>query len=184
MVGLRLQSEWHLERARLLRQLCNQLQLGCALLGERQRDRRVLPAPKGSADGKPEHFPTLSEKELRAVAAAYLAEEHLLIPAEEGRRIVREEELLTPADEAAWVAKLPSDVMVLLRHVAKAAAEGGLDLSKKEWRPRPSGFFTASGPPPTGTTQEGEEQASWMTFKLPDGAAWYALPLPTEEPKK
>ena len=97
---------------------------------------------------------------------------------------MREEELLTPADEAAWVAKLPSDVMVLLRHVAKAAAEGGLDLAKKEWRPRPSGFFTASGPPPTGTTQEGEEQASWMTFKLPDGAAWYALPLPTEEPKK
>ena len=75
MVGLRLQNEWHLERARLLRQLCAQLQRGCTLLGERQRDRRVRPAPKGSADGKPEHFPTLSEKELRAIAAAYLVED-------------------------------------------------------------------------------------------------------------
>ena len=174
MVGLRLQSNWHLERARLLRQLCRQLQLGCVLLGERQRGRRVRPAPKGSADGTPEHFPTLSELELRAIAAAYLAEEHLLVVAEEGRRIVREEALLTAADDAAWVAKLPSDVMVLLRHVAKAAAEGGLDLSKKEWRPRPSRFFTASGPPPAGNNEG--EQPSWMTFKLPDGSAWLALP--------
>ena len=182
MVGLRLQNEWHLERARLLRQLCAQLQHGCTLLGERQRDRRVRPAPKGSADGKPEHFPTLSEKELRAIAAAYLVEEHLLLPAEEGRRIVREEQLLTPADEAAWMAKLPSDVMVLLRHVAKAAAEGGLDLSKKEWRPRPSSFFSSSGPPPPTGDPEGGEQASWMTFKLPEGSEWYTLP--TEEPTK
>ena len=109
-------------------------------------------------------------------------EEHLLLPAEEGRRIVREEQLLTPADEAAWMAKLPSDVMVLLRHVAKAAAEGGLDLSKKEWRPRPSSFFSSSGPPPPTGDPEGGEQASWMTFKLPEGSEW--RPLPTEEPTK
>ena len=75
---------------------------------------------------------------------------------------------------------MSSNNQVLLRHVSKAAAEGGLDLSSKEWRPRPSGFFKAAGEPTEGNKEA--DKPTWMDFKLPDGTAWFALP-PAEEPK-
>ena len=66
---------------------------------------RVKPAPKGSADGKPEQSPfPLSEKELREVATVFLCEEHLLYP----------------VGDDAWAAKLPSDVLLLLRAMRAA----------------------------------------------------------------
>ncbi len=170
IVATRLQASWRLERAQLLRRLCKQLQAQCQLIGERQPGRRVKPAPKGSADGKPEQSPfPLSEKELREVATVFLCEEHLLYP----------------VGDDAWAAKLPSDVLLLLRAIAKAAAEGGLELTPwrprpeapKEWRPRASTDFFAAPPPPA-QGEASPARASWMTFKLPQGASWFAPPAP------
>ena len=145
--------EWRAERARLLKSLCRQLQLACALKGT--KGGRAL-ATSGRSD-KDEHradrWPAYLDKDeevvreerkqmLRQVASTFLKEEHMMIEPDFLLTATADEDEKTKR-EKWWAKKLPADVLQLCEHLAQAAAKGGLELLAKEWRPKVSdhGYF-------------------------------------------